>query len=353
MNNLNNNLTNVHNNSTEIISNNNTDNKLEGTEPLLQQLTNHYTLFPIKYQDVWDHYKKHKSTFWKAEEVPLDNRDLIDWNQKLTEDERHFIKHVLAFFAASDGIVLENLAERFMKDIQYPEVRCFYGFQIMMENIHSEMYSLLIDTYIRDNNEKNKLFNAIHTMPCIGKKAQWALKWIHDSESKFSVRLIAFAAVEGIFFSGSFCSIFWLKKRNLMPGLTLSNEFISRDEGLHTDFAVLLYRKIVNKLPQKLVHDLIREAVEIEEEFIIDAIPCRLIGMNSTMMRQYIKFVADRLILQLGYEPLYGETNPFDFMEKISTEEKTNFFEGRVSRYAQFGIGVNADEQVFSTDADF
>lgn len=327
---------------------NNTITKVEQTEPLLQEVENHYTLFPIKYHDIWAHYKKHLSTFWIVEEVPLD-KDKADWD-KLNEDERHFIKHVLAFFAASDGIVLENLVERFMNDIQIPEARCFYGFQIGIENIHSEMYSLLIDTYIDNKEEQNKLFNAIHTIPCVGKKAKWALKWIKDDSSNFATRLLAFAAVEGIFFSGSFCAIFWLKNRNVMPGLTLSNEFISRDEGLHTDFAVLLYKHIVNKIPEETVHQLFKEAVDIEEEFINEAIPCRMIGMNAEAMTQYIHFVCDRLLVQLGYNKLFNAVNPFNFMENISTEEKTNFFEGRVSRYAKFGVG---EEQVFSKDADF
>lgn len=317
-------------------------------EPLLRPIENHFTLFPIKYQDMWKHYKKHMSTFWIVEEVPLD-KDLQHW-EKLSDNEQHFIKHVLAFFAGSDGIVNENLIERFMSDIQIPEARCFYGFQCAIENIHSEMYSQLIDTYIKDKAEQDRLFNAIKTIPCIAKKANWALKWIHDGKSSFATRLLAFAAVEGIFFSGSFCAIFWLKNRNLMPGLTLSNEFISRDEGLHTDFAVLLYEHIVRKLPEETVHELFKEAVDIEEEFINEAIPCRMIGMNSESMTQYIQYVCDRLLLQLGYTKLYNVTNPFSFMENISTEEKTNFFEGRVSRYAKFGVG---DDQIFATDAEF
>lgn len=333
-------------------SNNIINNSVESdtfVEPLLRPVENRFTLFPIKHMDVWQHYKKHLSTFWITEEVPLD-KDCADWD-KLSDEERFFIKHVLAFFAGSDGIVLENLIERFISEIQVPEVRSFYSCQGLIENIHSEMYSLLIDTYIKDSQEKDKLFNAINTIPAVGKKAQWALKWINDKESNFATRLLAFAAVEGIFFSGSFCAIFWLKNRNLMPGLTLSNEFISRDEGLHTDFAVLLYNNhIVRKLPQETVHQLFKEAVEIEEEFITDAIPCRMIGMNSDYMKQYIHFVVDRLLQQLGYEKLYGDNNPFDFMENISTEEKANFFEGRVSRYAKFGVG---QEQTFATDEDF
>lgn len=317
-------------------------------EPLLQPVDNHFTLFPIKYMDIWEHYKKHMSTFWIVEEVPLD-KDPQDW-EKLTENERYFIKHVLAFFAGSDGIVLENIVERFMTEIEIPEVRCFYGFQIAIENIHSEMYSQLIDTYIKDKDEQDHLFNAIQTIPCISRKANWALKWIKNKDANFATRLLAFAAVEGIFFSGSFCAIFWLKNRNLMPGLTLSNEFISRDEGLHTDFAVLLYKYIVNKIPEETVHQLFKEAVDIEEEFITSAIPCKLIGMNSELMTQYIHYVCDRLLVQLGYNKLYKVVNPFNFMESISTEEKTNFFEGRVSRYAKFGVG---ETKVFSTDEDF
>jgi ribonucleoside-diphosphate reductase beta chain len=330
------------------MNNQNNINNDNFIEPLLRPIENHFTLFPIKYMDVWQHYKKHMSTFWIVDEVPLD-KDQEHW-QKLTDNERHFIKHVLAFFAGSDGIVNENLIERFMSDVQIPEVRCFYGFQVAIENIHSEMYSQLIDTYIKDKPEQDRLFNAIKTIPCISKKANWALKWINDDKSNFATRLLAFAAVEGIFFSGSFCAIFWLKNRNLMPGLTLSNEFISRDEGLHTDFAVLLYGHIVNKLSEETVHQLFKEAVSIEEEFINDAIPCRMIGMNADSMSQYIQFVCDRLLSQLGYSKLYNVTNPFNFMENISTEEKTNFFEGRVSRYAKFGVG---DDQIFSMDAEF
>lgn len=317
-------------------------------EPLLRPITNHYTLFPIKYDDMWEHYKKHVSSFWIVEEVPLD-KDIQDW-EKLTDEEKHFIKHVLAFFAGSDGIVLENLVERFMSEIQIPEARCFYGFQGAMENIHSEMYSQLINTYIKDKTEQHRLFNAIQTIPCVGKKANWAVKWINDKETNFATRLLAFAAIEGIFFSGSFCAIFWLKNRNLMPGLTLSNEFISRDEGLHTDFAVILYKHIVKKVPEETVHKLFQEAVSIEEEFIIDAIPCRMIGMNSELMTQYIHYVCDRLLIQLGYNKLYNAVNPFNFMENISTEEKTNFFEGRVSRYSKFGVG---EKNVFSLAEEF
>lgn len=336
-----------------IINNSNNDSNKESNtesniEPILRPIENHYTLFPIKNYDMWEHYKKHMSSFWIVEEVPLD-KDPQDW-EKLTDDERHFIKHVLAFFAGSDGIVLENLIERFMVEIQIPEARCFYGFQVMMENVHSEMYSQLIDTYIKDKDEQHRLFNAIQTIPCVAKKANWAVKWIKDDTSNFATRLLAFAAVEGIFFSGSFCAIFWLKNRNLMPGLTLSNEFISRDEGLHTDFAVLLYKHIVNKIPEETAHQLFQEAVEIEEEFINSAIPCRMIGMNSESMTQYIRYVCDRLLVQLGYNKLFNANNPFNFMENISTEEKTNFFEGRVSRYSKFAVG---EKKVFSINEEF
>lgn len=319
-------------------------------EPLLTIIPNHYTLFPIKYPDIWHHYKNHMSTFWTVEEVDL-SKDKIEWEEKLDKDERHFIGHVLAFFAGSDGIVLENLVERFMNEVQIPEARCFYGFQVMMENIHSEMYSLLIDTFITNKEEKHVLFNAIEKIPCIKKKADWAIKWIKDENSNFATRLLAFAAVEGVFFSGSFCSIYWLKSKNKMPGLTLSNEFISRDEGLHTEFAVLLYNKYIqNKLPVETVHQLFKEAVDIEEDFINNAIPCRMIGMNAPQMTKYIHFVADRLLTQLNYPKIYGDANPFAFMENISTEEKTNFFEGRVSRYAKFGVG---EKQEFRLDDDF
>jgi len=276
-------------------------------------------------------YKLAENSFWKAEEVTL-TRDYVDW-QKLTEDEKFFIKHILAFFAASDGIVTENLAIRFMSDVKVPEARCFYGFQIAMENVHSEMYSLLIDSYIKDSAEKDRLFNAVDNYPCIGKKAEWAIKWMESETASFAKRLVAFACVEGIFFSGAFCSIYWLKKRGLMPGLTYSNELISRDEALHCEFAVLLHSLLTNKLPPVEIHEIIREAVSIEKEFICEALPCRLIGMNSTMMSQYIEFVADRLAMQLGTGKIYGTSNPFDFMDMISLEGKTNFFERRVGEY--------------------
>ncbi len=295
-------------------------------------------------------YKKAEASFWTAEEIDL-NPDLQDWENKLNNDEKHFIKHVLAFFAASDGIVNENLAVNFMNEVQYPEARCFYGFQIMMENIHSETYYLLIDSYIKDTKEKDRLFHSIDTLPCVGKKADWALKWIGNGT--FAERLIAFAAVEGIFFSGSFCSIFWLKKRGLMPGLTFSNEFISRDEGLHCDFACLLYSQLENQLPQEKVTAIIVNAVTIEKEFVSDALPVRLIGMNADMMCQYIEFVADRLLVALGCPKTYNATNPFDFMELISLQGKTNFFEKRVAEYQKSGVMGKKEDNVFKLDEDF
>lgn len=301
-------------------------------EPLLTEDDNRFVMFPIQDDSIWKMYKKQMDCFWRAEEIDL-SKDLEHWNN-LTDNERHFIQMVLAFFAASDGIVLENLGVRFMTEVQLAEARAFYGFQIAMENIHSETYSLLIDTYIKNKAEKDKLFNAINEFECIEKKAKWATKWIDDKRSSFATRLVAFACVEGIFFSGSFCSIFWLKKRGLMPGLTFSNELISRDEALHTEFAVLLYNKLEKKLPKKKVKEIISEAVEIEKEFICDALPCRLLGMNSNLMGQYIEFMGDRLAVQLGNEKIYNVANPFDFMEMISLERKTNFFESRVSDYA-------------------
>jgi ribonucleoside-diphosphate reductase beta chain len=319
-------------------------------EPILKENKDRFVLFPIKHHNIWEMYKKAEASFWTAEEIDLSS-DGQDWENKLSEDEKHFVKHVLAFFAASDGIVNENLAVNFMNEVQYPEARCFYGFQIMIENIHSETYSLLIDTYIKDPHEKDRLFNSIDTLPCVGKKAAWALKWI-ESES-FAERLIAFAAVEGIFFSGSFCSIFWLKKRGLMPGLTFSNELISRDEGLHCDFACLLYSQLENKLPEEKVKAIIANAVEIEKEFVSDALPVRLIGMNAEMMCQYIEFVADRLLLALGCSRAYNATNPFDFMELISLQGKTNFFEKRVAEYQKSGVMGKKEDNVFSLDEDF
>jgi len=301
-------------------------------ELILQEDDNRYVMFPLQDQDIWKMYKKQVDCFWRAEEIDL-SKDLVHW-ENLNKDEKFFISHILAFFAASDGIVLENLASRFMGEVQLSEARAFYGFQIAMENIHSETYSLLIDTYIKDREEKMTLFRAIDNFPCIKKKADWAIKWINDKRSSFATRLIAFACIEGIFFSGAFCSIFWLKKRGLMPGLTFSNELISRDEALHTEFAVLLYSKLNKKVNKTRVMEIIKEAVEIEKEFISEALPCRLIGMNGDLMRQYIEFVADRLSLQLGYDKIYNQSNPFDFMEMISIEGKTNFFEKRVAEYS-------------------
>jgi ribonucleotide reductase beta subunit family protein with ferritin-like domain len=301
-----------------------------------------YVLFPIQHAQVWAMYKKAEASFWTAEEVDL-SLDKQHW-KALKPGEQHFISHILGFFAGSDGIVMENLALRFMKDVQVAEVRCFYAFQMMMENIHSEMYSLLIDTYIEDEETKATLFNAIDTIPSVGQKAQWAIKWIEDTESTFALRLLAFAAVEGIFFSGSFCALFWLKKRGIMPGLTFSNELISRDEGMHTDFAVLLYRTLLaTRVDEQVVHDMYREAVEIEKHFIIKALPCRLIGMNSEMMSTYIEFVTDRLLVQLGYNKIWNSANPFDFMEMCSMTAKTNFFEKRVSEYKMANVSVATD----------
>ena len=301
-------------------------------ELLLAPDDNRFVMFPIKFDDIWKMYKKQMDCFWRAEEIDL-SKDLTHW-ESLNGDEKHFISMILAFFAASDGIVLENLASRFMNEVQISEARAFYGFQIMMENVHSETYSLLIESYIKNKEEKTKLFNAITNFPCIKKKSDWAQKWIHDNRSSFSTRLVAFACVEGIFFSGAFCSIYWLKKRGLMPGLTFSNELISRDEALHTEFAILLYSKLNKKTEKSRVYEIIKEAVEIETEFICEALPCKLIGMNSEMMIQYIKFVADRLILQIGYKKIYNVTNPFPWMELISLEGKTNFFERHVSEYS-------------------
>lgn len=319
-------------------------------EPILQENKDRFVLFPIKHRDMWEMYKKAEASFWTSEEIDL-SPDLLDWERKLNNDEKHFIKHVLAFFAASDGIVNENLAVNFMKEVQYPEARCFYGFQIMIENIHSETYSLLIDTYIRDNAEKDRLFHAVDTVPCVKKKADWALRWI--AQGSFAERLVAFAAVEGIFFSGSFCSIFWLKKRGLMPGLSFANELISRDEGLHCDFACLLYKQLKHKLPQDMLKKLITDAVEIEREFVRDAIPVKLIGMNADMMCQYIEFVADRLLIALGVSKAYNVTNPFDFMDLISLQGKTNFFERRVSEYQKVGVMGKKEDKVFSLAEEF
>jgi ribonucleotide reductase beta subunit family protein with ferritin-like domain len=302
------------------------------TDPLFQEDENRFVMFPVSDQTIWKMYKKQVDCFWRPEEIDT-SKDLSYW-EKLSQNEQYFIKMVLAFFAASDGIVLENLGVRFMTEVQLPEAKAFYGFQIAMENIHSETYSILIDSYIKDAEEKTKLFQAITNFPCIEKKAKWAIKWIHDKKSNFATRLIAFACVEGIFFSGSFCSIYWLKKRGLMPGLTFSNELISRDEALHTEFAIYIYSRLEKKLSKKKLQEIIEEAVTIEKEFINEALPCRLIGMNSVLMNQYIEFVADRLAIQLGNEAIYKSTNPFDFMEMISLEQKTNFFESRVSEYS-------------------
>jgi len=327
-------------------------NKSTEIEPILQENKDRFVLFPIQKDDIWQFYKKAEASFWTAEEIDL-SQDLKDW-ANLNDGEKHFITHVLAFFAASDGIVNENLAENFVAEVQYTEAKFFYGFQIAIENIHSETYSLLIDTYVKDNKEKDKLFHAVETIPCVGKKAEWALRWIDNGS--FAERLIAFAAVEGIFFSGSFCSIFWLKKRGLMPGLTFSNELISRDEGLHCDFACLLYNDhLINKLPDGTIETIIKDAVEIEKEFVTDAIPVKLIGMNAELMCQYIEFVADRLLLELNCSKVYNAENPFDFMEMISLQGKTNFFEKRVAEYQKAGVmnQENEDSPKFSLDEDF
>jgi ribonucleoside-diphosphate reductase beta chain len=318
-------------------------------EILLNENKDRFVILPINYPKIWEQYKRHKASFWTAEEIDLSS-DLKDW-EALSDGERHFISHVLAFFAASDGIVNENLAVNFMSEVQLPEARCFYGFQIMMENIHSETYALLIDTYIKDATEKHKLFHAIDTVPAVQKKARWALRWIE--KGSFAERLVAFAAVEGIFFSGSFCSLFWLKKRGLMPGLTFSNELISRDEGLHCEFACLLYSMLQNKLDQQEVHKIITDAVAIEKEFITEALPVDLIGMNARLMQQYIEFVADRWLSELGYSKVYNAANPFDFMEMISLQGKTNFFEKRVGDYQKAGVMATKEAQVFSTEEEF
>jgi len=319
-------------------------------EPILKENEDRYVMFPIQDKEIYKMYKKQVDLFWRPEEIDL-SKDLRDWNT-LSNDEQYFISMILAFFAASDGIVLENLGMRFMSEVQLSEAKAFYGFQIAMENIHSETYSLLIDTYIRDEIEKNKLFKALDNFNCIRKKADWAIKWIHDKRSTFATRLIAFACVEGIFFSGAFCSIYWLKKRSLMPGLTFSNELISRDESLHTEFAILLYNKLERKLKKSKVMEIIQDAVTIEKEFICDALPCRLIGMNSILMTQYIEFVADRLSVQLGADKIFNVSNPFDWMEMISIEGKTNFFEKRVSEYSLATKENNIDKS-FEFTEDF
>ncbi|MFV8336322.1 ribonucleotide-diphosphate reductase subunit beta [Flavobacterium sp. RSP29] len=321
-------------------------------EPILQENKNRFVIFPIKHHDIWEFYKSMEASFWTAEEIDL-SQDLNDWNNKLSDEERYFVKHILAFFAASDGIVNENLAENFVNEVQYAEAKFFYGFQIMMENIHSETYSLLIDTYVKDEAEKDELFNALEVFPAIKKKADWALQWI-ESDS-FAERLIAFAAVEGIFFSGAFCSIYWLKKRGLMPGLTFSNELISRDEGVHCDFAVHLHNHhLVNKVPKERIRSIIVDALNIEREFITESLPVSLIGMNAVLMTQYLEFVADRLLVELGCEREYNTSNPFDFMDMISLQGKTNFFEKKVAEYQKAGV-MNTDEgaQKISFDADF
>ncbi|KAF9058046.1 ribonucleotide reductase small subunit [Panaeolus papilionaceus] len=331
----------------------------ESEEPLLKESRRRFVLFPIQYHEIWQMYKKAEASFWTAEEMDL-SKDVHDWNNRLNHNERHFVSHVLAFFAASDGIVNENLVERFSNEVQAAEARCFYGFQIMMENIHSETYSLLIDTYIKDSAQRDYLFDAIDTIPCIKKKADWAMRWINDKESTFAERLVAFAAVEGIFFSGSFASIFWLKKRGLMPGLTFSNELISRDEGMHTDFACLLFSHLKRRPHPDTVKTIITEAVAIEQEFLTDALPVKLIGMNSDLMCQYIEFVADRLLVALGNDKVYNKTNPFDFMDMISLQGKTNFFEKRVSDYSKAGINHSSTNEsasqaskAFVIDEDF
>jgi ribonucleotide reductase beta subunit family protein with ferritin-like domain len=314
-------------------------------EPLLRENPNRFVLFPIQYNDIWAMYKKAVASFWTAEEIDL-STDVVHWETKLNGNEKHFISYILAFFAASDGIVLENLASKFMSEVQLPEARCFYGFQLTIENIHSETYSLLLDTLIKDVEERNRLFHAIDTIPSIKTKAEWALRWINDS-NPFAERLVAFAAVEGIFFSGSFCSIFWLKKQGLMPGLTFSNELISRDEGLHCDFACLLFSMIKNKPTSNVIEDIIRSAVDMEQEFITESLPVSLLGMNAELMKQYIEFVADRLMIALGFEKIYNAENPFEWMELISFQGKTNFFERRVAEYQRAGV------RVFRTDVPF
>ncbi|MBP6373014.1 MAG: ribonucleotide-diphosphate reductase subunit beta [Flavobacterium sp.] len=321
-------------------------------EPILQENKDRFVIFPIKHQDIWEYYKKQEACIWTAEEIDL-HTDLNDWNNKLSDDEKYFVKHILAFFAASDGIVNENLAENFVSEVQYPEAKFFYGFQIMMENIHSETYSLLIDTYVKDEAEKNELFHAIEVFPAIKEKAEWALRWI--SSESFAERLIAFAAVEGIFFSGSFCSIFWLKKRGLMPGLTFSNELISRDEGMHCDFAVHLHNNhLVNKVSKARITEILTDALSIERRFITESLPVSLIGMNANLMTQYLEFVTDRLLVELGCDRVYNSSNPFDFMDMISLQGKTNFFEKRVAEYQKAGVmNTDADAQKISFDADF
>ena len=318
-------------------------------EPILKENPNRFVIFPIKYHDIWEYYKKSEANFWTAEEIDLE-ADLSDW-AKLNDNEQYFVKNVLAFFAASDGIVNENLAQNFVNEVQYAEAKFFYGFQIMMENIHSETYSLLIDTYVKDKEEQHKLFNAIDTIPAVQKKAEWALKWINSDS--FAERLIAFAAVEGIFFSGSFCSIFWLKNRGLMPGLSFSNELISRDEGLHCDFAVHLHNEhLINQVPKDRIKEIITSALNIEKEFILESLPVDLIGMNSNLMSQYLEYVADRLLIDLKCEPIFNSKNPFDFMVNIALENKTNFFEKRVCDYSKSGVGNVSSDNKLSFEGD-
>ena len=337
-----------------------TDNNIivesDSNEPLLKQTDSRFVLFPIQYPDIWTFYKKAEASIWSVEEVDL-SKDLHDWEQRMTANERYFISHVLAYFSSSDFLINENLVERFCREVQIPEARCFYSFQMMIESIHSEMYSLLIDSYIKDPDERNRLFNAIVTIPAIKRKADWTRRWIADHESSFGIRLVAFAVVEGIFFSGAFASIFWLKKRGLMPGLTFSNELISRDEGLHCDFAALLFSHLHNRPPVDLIYELIREAVIIEQDFWTDAFPCNLIGMNPVLMGQYITFVADRLIVSLGFPKIYNVENPLDFMDLISLQGKTNFFEKRVGEYQKAGVmqslNRSAKDRDFTIEADF
>ena len=323
----------------------------ESDDPLLSEDETRYVIFPIQHDNIWKMYKKAEANFWTTEELDL-SKDLRDFNDKMNDNERYFVENILAFFAASDGIVNENLVERFCNDVKLLEAKFFYGFQIAIENIHSETYSLLIDTYVKDHKKKEKLFNAVDTIPSVKKKADWTLRWINDTESNFGTRVIAFAAVEGIFFSGSFCSIFWLKKRGLMPGLTFSNELISRDEGLHTEFAVLMYSMLKDKPSKEIILKIIREAVELEKEFITESLPCDLIGMNKELMKQYIEYVSDRLLLMLGLNKEYNSTNPFPWMELISIQGKTNFFEKRVGEYSNVA-GSKKEDNVFALDSDF
>lgn len=326
---------------------------LDENEDILVESKNRYVIYPIQYDSIWKMYKLAVGSFWTAEEIDL-GKDIDDWT-KLSDNERYFIKNILAFFAGSDGVVNENLSSRFMNEVMIPEAKCFYGFQIAIENIHGETYSLLIDTYIKDQEEKNNLLNAIYTIPCVKKKADWALKWISNKTDSFAHRLVAFAAVEGIFFSGAFCAIFWLKERGVMPGLTFSNELISRDEGLHTEFAILMYSMLQHKLTQDEIHNIIKEAVEIEIEFITESIPCQMLGMNANLMTQYIKYVADRLVVQLGYDRIFNVSNPFDFMDRIGLNLKQNFFEGRVSEYSKANVGKGQNQGIhnFSLDEEF